>query len=72
MMAFKDPQLEDHFNYIADTFKPMDGGNRQHKLRQMIEKLEQVIEDRDDQYAVEIVQLVGQFSRMIKVANGEI
>ncbi len=44
-MAFKDSQLEDHFNYISDTFKSMDGGHRRYKLRQMLEELEQRLEE---------------------------
>lgn len=69
-MTFKDRKLQEQFDNIMDTFGAADGGIKFIKLRQLLEELERRSDEEADQTAEKLLQIVGQFSRMIDVANG--
>jgi hypothetical protein len=69
-MTFKDRKLQEQFDNIMDTFGATDGGIKFIKLRQLLEELERRSDEEADQIAEKLIQIVGQFSRMIDVANG--
>lgn len=69
-MAFRNHKLQDQFSNILNTFTGADGGIRFAQFRFMLERLETQVDDYDDPHAEKLLEIVGQFSRMIDAASG--
>lgn len=69
-MSFKNPELQEHFDNILDTFSGADGGIRFVKFKWMLNDLEHQASSGDES-AQKILDIVEQFSRMITVANAK-
>lgn len=71
-MAFRNSNLQEHFDNILDTFTGADGGVKFVLFKSLLADLERRLYDEDDQIAGQLLELVNQFSRFIDSANTDV